>query len=47
MSLLYAEKYSEPFSLSALTTLGVKDVNECPEGVNEDRISDETFKTEA
>lgn len=37
VSLLYA----------ALTTLGVKDVNECPEGVNEDRISDETFKTEA
>ncbi|XP_042352523.1 EF-hand calcium-binding domain-containing protein 10 isoform X1 [Plectropomus leopardus] len=31
----------------ALTTLGIKDINECPEGVNEDRISFETFKTEA
>ncbi|XP_045893755.1 sorting and assembly machinery component 50 homolog A isoform X3 [Micropterus dolomieu] len=31
----------------ALTTLGIKDINECPEGVNEDRISHETFKTEA
>ncbi|XP_070764223.1 EF-hand calcium-binding domain-containing protein 10 [Enoplosus armatus] len=31
----------------ALATLGVKDINECPEGVNEDRISFETFKTEA
>ncbi|KAM7002793.1 EF-hand calcium-binding domain-containing protein 10 [Tautogolabrus adspersus] len=31
----------------ALTTLGIKDINECPEGVNEDRISQETFKTEA
>ncbi|XP_068169024.1 EF-hand calcium-binding domain-containing protein 10 [Antennarius striatus] len=27
----------------ALTTLGVKDINECPDGVNEDRISYETF----
>ncbi|KAM7397110.1 hypothetical protein PAMP_020107 [Pampus punctatissimus] len=31
----------------ALTTLGIKDINECPEGVNEDRISHETFTTEA
>ncbi|XP_070687611.1 EF-hand calcium-binding domain-containing protein 10 [Pempheris klunzingeri] len=31
----------------ALTTLGIGDINECPEGVNEDRISCETFKTEA
>ncbi|KAK5600604.1 hypothetical protein CRENBAI_001334 [Crenichthys baileyi] len=31
----------------ALTMLGIKDINECPEGVNEDRISQETFKTEA
>ncbi|XP_037623708.1 EF-hand calcium-binding domain-containing protein 10 [Sebastes umbrosus] len=31
----------------ALTTLGIKDINECPEGVNEDRISHKTFKTEA
>ncbi|KAL7403000.1 hypothetical protein ABVT39_023008 [Epinephelus coioides] len=31
----------------ALTTLGIKDINECPEGVNEDKISHETFKTEA
>ncbi|XP_023256119.1 EF-hand calcium-binding domain-containing protein 10-like [Seriola lalandi dorsalis] len=31
----------------ALTTLGIKNINECPEGVNEDRISQETFKTEA
>ncbi|XP_041652253.1 EF-hand calcium-binding domain-containing protein 10 [Cheilinus undulatus] len=31
----------------ALTTIGIKDINECPEGVNEDRISEETFKTEA
>ncbi|XP_034031707.1 EF-hand calcium-binding domain-containing protein 10 [Thalassophryne amazonica] len=31
---------------SVLTSLGVKDFNECPEGVNEDKISYETFKTE-
>ncbi|XP_035013639.1 EF-hand calcium-binding domain-containing protein 10 [Hippoglossus stenolepis] len=31
----------------ALTTLGIKDFDECPEGANEDRISYETFKTEA
>ncbi|XP_012717903.2 EF-hand calcium-binding domain-containing protein 10 [Fundulus heteroclitus] len=31
----------------ALTMLGIKDINECPDGVNEDRISHETFKTEA
>ncbi|XP_029290276.1 EF-hand calcium-binding domain-containing protein 10 [Cottoperca gobio] len=31
----------------ALTTLGITDINECPEGVNEDRISHVTFKTEA
>ncbi|XP_059191341.1 EF-hand calcium-binding domain-containing protein 10 [Centropristis striata] len=31
----------------ALTTLGIKDINECPEGVNEDRISHATFKAEA
>ncbi|XP_041854083.1 EF-hand calcium-binding domain-containing protein 10 [Melanotaenia boesemani] len=31
----------------ALTMLGIKYINECPEGVNEDRISHETFKTEA
>ncbi|KAA8590317.1 EF-hand calcium-binding domain-containing protein 10 isoform X2 [Etheostoma spectabile] len=31
----------------ALTTLGIKNINECPEGVNEDRISQETFETEA
>ncbi|XP_069551211.1 EF-hand calcium-binding domain-containing protein 10 [Brachyistius frenatus] len=30
----------------ALTTLGITDINESPEGVNEDRISHETFKTE-
>ncbi|XP_029951648.1 EF-hand calcium-binding domain-containing protein 10 [Salarias fasciatus] len=31
----------------ALTTLGIKNINECPEGVNEDKISRETFKQEA
>ncbi|KAM6937020.1 EF-hand calcium-binding domain-containing protein 10 [Xenentodon cancila] len=31
----------------ALTMLGIKAIKECPEGVNEDRISHETFKTEA
>ncbi|XP_013880510.1 EF-hand calcium-binding domain-containing protein 10 [Austrofundulus limnaeus] len=31
----------------ALTMLGIKDFNECPEGVNEDRISHETFRREA
>ncbi|KAI4825388.1 hypothetical protein KUCAC02_021071 [Chaenocephalus aceratus] len=31
----------------ALMTLGIKDINECPDGANEDRISHETFKTEA
>nr|XP_043891994.1 EF-hand calcium-binding domain-containing protein 10-like [Solea senegalensis] len=31
----------------ALLTLGIKDINECPEGVGEDRISNKTFKTEA
>ncbi|XP_063336342.1 EF-hand calcium-binding domain-containing protein 10-like [Pelmatolapia mariae] len=31
----------------ALTMMGRKDINECPDGVNEDRISHETFKTEA
>ncbi|XP_034541963.1 EF-hand calcium-binding domain-containing protein 10 [Notolabrus celidotus] len=31
----------------ALTTLGIKDINECPEGVNEDKISRDTFKSEA
>ncbi|XP_071348025.1 EF-hand calcium-binding domain-containing protein 10 [Trachinotus anak] len=31
----------------ALTTLGIKNINECPEGANEDRISHETFKTDA
>ncbi|XP_019934384.2 EF-hand calcium-binding domain-containing protein 10 [Paralichthys olivaceus] len=31
----------------ALTTLGIKYFDECPEGANEDRISYETFKTEA
>ncbi|KAG7523365.1 EF-hand calcium-binding domain-containing 10 [Solea senegalensis] len=31
----------------ALITLGIKDINECPEGINEDRISHKTFKTEA
>ncbi|KAF7654145.1 hypothetical protein LDENG_00073410 [Lucifuga dentata] len=31
----------------ALTTLGIKNVNECPEGVNEDKILREMFKTEA
>ncbi|XP_029379467.1 EF-hand calcium-binding domain-containing protein 10 isoform X2 [Echeneis naucrates] len=31
----------------ALTTLGIKNINDCPEGANEDRISHETFKTEA
>ncbi|XP_035520851.1 EF-hand calcium-binding domain-containing protein 10 [Morone saxatilis] len=31
----------------ALTTLGIKHINESPEGVNEDRIFYETFKTEA
>jgi len=35
------------FSLTALITLGIKDINECPEGVNEDKISHETFETEA
>uniref|UniRef100_A0A3Q3K038 EFCAB10 C-terminal EF-hand domain-containing protein n=1 Tax=Monopterus albus TaxID=43700 RepID=A0A3Q3K038_MONAL len=30
----------------ALTTLSIKDINECPEGANEDRISHETFKEE-
>lgn len=34
------------FSL-ALSTLGIGDVNECPDGYNEDRISRETFKSEA
>ncbi|KAM4734280.1 EF-hand calcium-binding domain-containing protein 10 [Anableps anableps] len=31
----------------SLTMLGIKDINECPEGANEDRISHDTFKTEA
>ncbi|KAL6106329.1 efcab10 [Pungitius sinensis] len=31
----------------ALTTLGIKNINECPDGVNEDKITHETFKTEA
>ncbi|XP_026030919.1 EF-hand calcium-binding domain-containing protein 10 [Astatotilapia calliptera] len=31
----------------ALTMMGIKDINECPDGVNEDRISHETFKIEA
>ncbi|KAK9516336.1 hypothetical protein VZT92_024273 [Zoarces viviparus] len=31
----------------ALTMLGITDINECPEGANKDRISHETFKTEA
>ncbi|XP_053175472.1 EF-hand calcium-binding domain-containing protein 10 [Scomber japonicus] len=31
----------------ALTTLGIKDINASPECVNENRISHETFKTEA
>ncbi|CAK6954490.1 EF-hand calcium-binding domain-containing protein 10 [Scomber scombrus] len=31
----------------ALNTLGIKDINACPVGVNEDRISHETFTTEA
>ncbi|XP_010772909.1 EF-hand calcium-binding domain-containing protein 10 [Notothenia coriiceps] len=31
----------------ALMTLGIKDINECPDGANEDRISHETFRTEA
>ncbi|KAK5866957.1 hypothetical protein PBY51_011486 [Eleginops maclovinus] len=31
----------------ALITLGIEDINECPEGVNEDKISHETFRTEA
>ncbi|KAK7880682.1 hypothetical protein WMY93_032680 [Mugilogobius chulae] len=31
----------------ALQTLGVRELNECPDGVNEDKISQDTFKTEA
>ncbi|XP_071398107.1 EF-hand calcium-binding domain-containing protein 10 [Centroberyx affinis] len=31
----------------ALTTLGIRDINECPEGADEDRISQEAFKREA
>ncbi|XP_029009840.1 EF-hand calcium-binding domain-containing protein 10 [Betta splendens] len=31
----------------ALMTLGIKNINECPKGANEDRISHKTFKTEA
>ncbi|KAM3870116.1 EF-hand calcium-binding domain-containing protein 10 [Diretmus argenteus] len=31
----------------ALTTLGITDISEYPEGVNEDRISRETFKRDA
>ncbi|KAM9854830.1 EF-hand calcium-binding domain-containing protein 10 [Aulostomus maculatus] len=31
----------------ALFTLGIEVINECPEGFNEDKISYETFKTEA
>ncbi|XP_030587267.1 EF-hand calcium-binding domain-containing protein 10 [Archocentrus centrarchus] len=31
----------------ALTMLGIKDINECPDGVNDDRISLETFRIEA
>ncbi|XP_008309713.1 EF-hand calcium-binding domain-containing protein 10-like [Cynoglossus semilaevis] len=31
----------------ALITLGIKDINDSPEGVDEDRISHETFKREA
>lgn len=38
---------AEPFIRTALTMMGIKDINECPDGVNEDRISHETFKTEA
>ncbi|KAK2842638.1 hypothetical protein Q5P01_012838 [Channa striata] len=31
----------------ALMTLGINEFNECPEGANEDKISHDTFKTEA
>uniref|UniRef100_A0A3Q3X7A9 EFCAB10 C-terminal EF-hand domain-containing protein n=1 Tax=Mola mola TaxID=94237 RepID=A0A3Q3X7A9_MOLML len=31
----------------ALSTLGVRDIDECPEGANDDRISRDTFKAEA
>ncbi|XP_040018221.1 EF-hand calcium-binding domain-containing protein 10 [Gasterosteus aculeatus] len=31
----------------ALTTLGIQTINECPDGVNEDRITHETFIAEA
>ncbi|XP_068595900.1 EF-hand calcium-binding domain-containing protein 10 [Brachionichthys hirsutus] len=31
----------------ALTMLGIKDINECPDGVNEDRISYDTFIIES
>ncbi|CAL1594847.1 unnamed protein product [Knipowitschia caucasica] len=31
----------------ALQTLGVSDINECPDGVNDEKISHDTFKTEA
>ncbi|XP_003967288.2 EF-hand calcium-binding domain-containing protein 10 [Takifugu rubripes] len=31
----------------ALSTLGIREVNEYPDGFNEDRISRETFKSEA
>ncbi|XP_061138588.1 EF-hand calcium-binding domain-containing protein 10 [Syngnathus typhle] len=30
----------------ALISLGMKDINECPDGVNEDKISYDTFITE-
>lgn len=39
--------YTHSLFPAALSTLGIKDINECPDGVNEDRISEETFKTEA
>lgn len=32
---------------TALITLGIKDINDSPEGVEDDRISHETFKREA
>ncbi|XP_072291518.1 EF-hand calcium-binding domain-containing protein 10 [Eucyclogobius newberryi] len=31
----------------ALTTMGARTINECPDGVNEDKISHDTFKSEA
>lgn len=44
-STIFFQNTDHSFS-AALTTMGIRDINECPEGVNEDKISYETFQTE-